>query len=504
MVIMTNHGGKVFLVGAGPGDPGLLTVRGAECLARADVVLYDYLASPLLLRHTAPHAELVCLGRHGGRLMSQEEVSRLMVEHAAAGKLVVRLKGGDPGIFGRVAEEATGLNSAGIPFEIVPGITTAVAAGSYAGVTLTDRDHASCVAFVTGREQAGKDAADGLDYAALAKFPGTLVFYMGVTTAPHWSQALIDGGKPGDTPVAMVRCCSLPTQEQWTCRLDEVAKVLAPAKVRPPVVVIVGPVVAHEKLARWFTSRPLFGKTVLVTRAEHQADTMANRLEDLGAAVLRQPAIEITPPDDWTPVDTAIDELDEYDWLVFSSRNGVTHFLDRIREQGLDWRALGGVKLAAIGPATADALAERDLQVDLKPTEYRAEALAAELAPNARGQRFLLLRASRGREVLAETLREAGGVVDQVVVYNSADVTQSDSHTASLLADGKIDWITVTSSAIARSLVGMFGDALRKAKLAAISPLTAGVLDELGHSAAAVADEYTIDGVVDAILAARL
>lgn len=499
---MTDHIGKVFLVGAGPGDPGLLTVRGAECLAQADVVLYDYLASPLLLRHTSPQAERICLGRHGGRIMSQQEVSRLMVAHAAAGELVVRLKGGDPGIFGRVAEEAVELTEAGIPFEIVPGITTAVAAGSYAGITLTDREHASCVAFVTGREQAGKHEADGLDYAALAKFPGTLVFYMGITTAPHWSQALLAGGKPGDTPVAIVRWCSRPTQEQWTCRLDEVADVLAPGKVRPPAIVIVGPVVAHEKLAAWFTNRPLFGKTILVTRAEHQADTMCSRLEELGAAVLRQPAIDISAPADWAPVDTAIDELDEYDWLVFSSRNGVEYFLDRIRQQGLDWRALSGVKLAAIGPATAQALAERDLDVDLKPAEYRAEALAAELSPTAKGQRFLLLRASRGREVLADTLRSAGGEVDQVVVYNSFDVTEPDAQVASALAAGDVDWITVTSSAIARSLVQLFGEQLHRTKLAAISPLTAGVLDQLGYPASAVAKQYTIDGVVDAILAA--
>lgn len=490
----------MYLVGAGPGDPGLLTVRGAECLAAADVVLYDYLASPQLLRHAKGASELVCLGRHGtGRLMTQAEVNKLMVARAREGRVVVRLKGGDPGIFGRLAEEAAALNEAGVALEVVPGVTTATAAGTYAGITLTDREHASCVAFVTGREKPGKAGNDLLDYNALARFPGTLVFYMGVTTAPEWSRALIAGGKPADTPVAIVRHCSLPTQQQWTCRLDEVAELLAPGKMRPPVIVIVGQVAIDESLGSWFTSRPLFGQTVLVTRPEHQAESLATQLAELGAAVLVQPAIEIAEPDDWAAVDRAIAELDTYQWLVFSSRNGVDYFLHRLRQQGKDLRALAGVKLAAIGAATSQALAEWNLQVDVAPQQYRAEALAAELTPAAEGARFLLIRASRGREVLADELTAAGGQVDQVVAYWSSDVEAADPAVAEALSEGRIDWVTATSSSIARSVVALFGGDLAQTKLVAISPLTAGVLAEAGHPAAAVAEVYTSEGVVAAI-----
>jgi uroporphyrinogen III methyltransferase / synthase len=500
---MQNKLGNVYLVGAGPGDPRLLTLRGADCLARADVVLYDYLASADLLRHTRRQALRICLGRHGaGRLMTQADVNRLLVEHALAGKTVVRLKGGDPSIFGRLSEEAAALTAAGVPFEVVPGITTAVAAGAYAGITLTDRDHASCAAFVTGRERAGKDDADALDYMALARFPGTLVFYMGVTTAPEWSQALLANGKPAETPVAIVRHCSLPTQQTWTCRLDEVAERLAPGVVRPPVVVIVGDVVQEQGLTEWFTARPLFGQTVLVTRPAHQSDAMAERLLELGAGVLYQPAIEIGPPADWAPVDRVIEDLAQFDWLVFSSRNGVEHFLNRVRALGNDWRRFVGVKLAAIGSATAAALAERDLAVDVHPDEYRAEALAEALAPIAKGKRFLLLRASRGREVLAESLATAGGTVQQVVVYESCDVTTADDETIDAMAAGRIEWVTATSSSIARALVNLFGASLSKTKLVAISPLTGGVLTDLGYPPAAVAEDFTGDGVIEAIVRA--
>lgn len=500
---MSNPTGKVYLVGAGPGDPGLLTVRGAQCLAAADVVLYDYLASPDLLRHATRATELVCLGRHGsGRLMSQQEVNELMVAKAGEGRVVVRLKGGDPGIFGRLAEEAAALAAADIPYEVVPGITTATAAGTYAGITITDREHASCVAFVTGREKPGKRGDHLLDYESLARFPGTLVFYMGVTTAADWSQALIAGGKSPATPVAMVRHCSLPTQQSWTCRLDEVADVLAPGEVRPPVVIIVGEVTRERSLCDWFVQRPLFGQTVLVTRPEHQSDSLARELSNLGAAVMVQPAIEIADPEDWAPVDRAIDQLASYHWLVFSSRNGVDYFFQRLRQQGKDLRALAGLKLAAIGSATSQALAAWNLQVDLEPQEYRAEALAAELAPHAAGARFLLLRASRGREVLADELRQAGGEVEQVVVYSSSDTAAADPSIAEALAEGRIDWVTATSSSIARSVVALFGEQLADTKLVAISPLTAGVLADLGHPAAAVAQHYTSEGVVEAIRAA--
>jgi uroporphyrinogen III methyltransferase/synthase len=515
---MTAKTGKVYLVGAGPGDPGLLTVRGAECLGAADVVLYDYLAEPQLLAHAPPGAEFVCLGRHGqGRMMTQVEINQFMVRHARQGRTVVRLKGGDPMIFGRVADELAALAEAGVPHEIVPGITAAQAAGSHAGICLTHRDQASCVTLVTGQESSDKGADEQLDYKALAQVPGTLVFYMGVTTAPRWSRALVEHGKPPQTPVAIVRRASLPDQETVFTTLAEVGEVIARHRLRPPAVIIVGDVAGEAGAVSWFTSRPLFGRTVLVTRpagsvpifgsekmgTDPLSHKMPQRLRRLGAAVVCQPAIEITEPRDWGPVDAAIARLDAFDWLVFSSSNGVRYFLTRLMALGHDLRVLGGRRLAAIGPGTAEVLAECHLSVDVQPEMYRAEALAEALAPHAKGQRFLLARASRGREVLPATLAAAGGIVEQVVVYESRDVQRPDETVARATAAGQIDWTTVTSSAIARSLVKMFGDALRKTRLAAISPISAGVLRELGHEPAVVADRYTIDGVVDAILTAE-
>jgi len=469
------------------------------------VVLYDYLAGTRLLELARPDAQLYCLGRHGqGKLWTQQEINQRMVDLALAGRIVARLKGGDPGIFGRLAEETAALAAAGVPFEIVPGVTTAAAAGAYAGVTVTHREMASCVAFVTGQEKTGKvDSA--IDFAALAKFPGTLVIYMGVTTAEHWSSQLIANGKPADTPVVLVRRCTLPDQTTLDCKLGEVdaalrADPVSGEKVRPPLVAIVGDVARREEMSDWFTNRPLFGQTVLVTRPAQQTADMAGRLRDLGAEVLVQPAIEIGPPADWSDVDAAIETLAEFDSVAFSSRNGVEFFLNRLFAIGYDVRALGGIRLAAIGPATAAALREFSLNADLHPEEYRAEALAEALANESAGKRMLLIRASRGREVLAEQLTAAGARVEQVVVYRSQDVKQLPTPIVEAVAAGRVDWITVTSSAIARSLVRLLGENLRQTQLAAISPLTAGVLAEEGHEAAVVADQYTADGVIDAIL----
>jgi uroporphyrinogen III methyltransferase / synthase len=509
--------GKVYLVGAGPGDPGLITLRGVECLRQADLVLYDYLVNPEILDHARATAELVCLGRHGrGRIMSPAEVNERMIRGAQAGQTVVRLKSGDSLIFARAAEERQALAAAGLPFEIVPGITAALAAGSYAGIPLTDRDAASAVALVTGHEDDEKPSRP-LDYAALAAFPGTLVFYMGVTSAPHWTRSLIDAGKAADTPAAIVRRCSWPDQVTFRCTLSRVADELAAHGMRPPVIVIVGDVAAAEPAARWFTDRPLFGQRVLVTRPAGQADDLRHRLAALGAEVLLQPAIEIADPPDWSPVDAALAGMAQngpnqigtahYDWLVFSSANGVRYLLDRLLETGGDVRRLGGVRLAAIGPGTAEELAHYHLRADLVPGEFRAESLAEALSAAAAGKRFLLARASRGREVLADQLRDAGAAVDQVVVYTSRDVSRAEPAVAELLAAGRIDWITVTSSAIARSLVAMFGQPqasdLKGAKLASISPVTSATLRDLGYEPAAEAHEYTMAGLVEAMLQAK-
>jgi len=490
--------GKVYLVGAGPGDPGMITVRGAACLAKAHVVLYDYLANPLILSH-APKAELLCVGKHGQtKIWTQSDINNRLIKLAQQGQVVVRLKGGDPAVFARGAEEAAALAAEGIAYEIVPGVTAALAAGSFAGAPITHRDYASAAALITGQEQPGKQESL-LDYEALARFPGTLVFYMGVTTVDAWTAALLQAGKSGDTPALIVRRCSMPDQQSIFCPLAEVANEIHRRRLRPPAIVIVGDAVQAAPALSWFDKRPLFGRKVLVTRPNHQADGLADPLRELGAEVLLQPAIEISEPTDWSPVDAALSQVQSYDWLVFSSKNGVNATLDRLRSLGRDLRALGGVKLATVGQATADALRAYHLEPDLVPERFIADELAAALAQDASGKRFLLLRASRGREVLAETLTAAGAIVEQVVVYNSTDAPAPDPKISAALAAGEIDWVTVTSSAIARSLGTMFGASLKKTRLATISPQTTSALAELGLAPAAEATQYDMSGVVAAI-----
>jgi uroporphyrinogen III methyltransferase / synthase len=494
--------GRVYLVGGGPGDPGLLTVRGKQCLERAEIVLYDYLVNPRILAHAA-RAQQVCLGRHGrDRLLEQDEINAQLVQLAASGLVVVRLKGGDPAIFGHLAEEVAALRAAEIDYEIVPGVTAASAAASYAGIPLTQRDAASAVAFVTGQEGLGKESH--LDYRRLADFPGTLVLYMGVTTVRHWTTGLMAAGKPAHTPVACIKRASWPDQETLQTTLGDLADKINQVRIRPPAVFIVGDVASLTGTLDWFSRRPLAGRTVVVTRPLGGDDPLTERLTELGANVLAQPAIEIGPPADWRPLDSAIDRLPQFDWLVFASANGVTAFVERLLAGPRDLRALASLRLAAVGPGTAEALARYHLRADLIPSEYcaegLAEALVAELARGA-GRRFLLVRASRGREVLAEQLRAADAVVEEVVAYTSRDVTLPDAGVAERLAAGQVDWITVTSSAIARSLAGLLGGASTRAKLASISPITSAALRSQGLEPAAEADQSTLNGLVAAILA---
>jgi uroporphyrinogen III methyltransferase/synthase len=504
--------GRVYLVGGGPGDPGLVTLRAVELLRRADVVLYDYLVNPAILSHCRQDAILVSLGRHGtGRVKTQDEINELLKSFAEESAVVVRLKSGDPMVFARAAEELDYLVRHHIEFEIVPGVTAGFAAASYGGIPVTQRDAASAVALVTGRESETREGnaregeapaepyASSLDYEGLARFPGTLVFYMGVTTAEHWSQALVAAGKPATTPVAILRRVSRPDQKRIDTTLAGVAPAVKQNKLRPPVVFIVGDVAAHGADWSWFDKRPLFGQKVLVTRPAHQAADLAQPLAELGAEVLLQPAIEIRPLRLSDTGDRLLDSLDKFDWLVFSSTNGVRHFFERLTYIERDLRALGHIKIAAIGPGTADELARYHLKADLVPDEFRAESLAQALKGAATGKRFLLVRASRGREVLAEELAKAGGIVEQTVVYESVDVEQPDSAIAEQISAGKIDWTTVTSSAIARSLAQMFGDSLKKTKLVSISPITSATLRELGFEPGAEAKQYTMAGVVTAI-----
>lgn len=490
--------GTLYLVGAGPGDPGLITCRGVECLRRADLVLYDYLVNPALL-HFAEKAEKVSLGHHSlQRCMTQEEINRRVRDAVAAGKEVVRLKSGDPCIFGRTADEAELLRQEGIPVVVVPGVTAGLAVSAYANIPLTHADHASAVAIVTGQQSTTHDVRP-LDYRQLAAFPGPLIVYMGVRSADKWSRDLLAAGKAPDTPVAIVRRCSWNTQTTVNTRLDELPQAIARQNIRPPAVIVVGEVAAYASPANWFTGRPLFGQTVMITRPEHQSHELRELLQEQGANVIEQPAISIEPPEDWSAVDRTIEALGQFDAVAFSSANGVRFFLDRLLALGEDVRALGTARLAAIGPGTAAALAEYRLRADLLPDTYRAESLAQAIIGRLSGGRVLLIRASRGRETLAEMLTAAGFQVEQVVAYRSRDVEAAAVDIAEQLRRGAIDWITVTSSAIARALVRMFSEDLHRAKLASISPITSATLRELGHWPALEAREYTMGGLVEVL-----
>jgi uroporphyrinogen III methyltransferase/synthase len=492
------------LIGAGPGAAGLITLRGVECLRRADVVLYDYLVNSVLLKHAPPYATLVCTGKHGvSRIWNQDEINQELVRLAGEGKTVARLKGGDPAVFGRVAEEMAFLRRHGITYEVVPGVTAAFAASSYAGIPITHRGLASAVALITGQEGHGK-VDPSIDYLALATFPGTLVFYMGVTTVKHWAQALLEGGKPADTPAVIIRRCSLPDQLKVQTTLGELSDQLTPAsRIRPPVIVIIGSVASFGDTLSWFEKRPLFGRTVLVTRPAAQAAPLIGDLEELGAQVYCQPAIAIEPVEDWSVVDRAIEQLPEFDWLVFTSKNGVDAFFSRLWNTGRDARALAGVRVAAVGPGTRDAVNQFYVQVDAQPETFHGEHLAEAMKAGVRDKRVLIVRTNRGRDVVPRQLAAAGAQVTQVVAYLSVDVTAADAEVTELLKAGKVDWITVTSSAIARSLKGMFGDLLQQARLVSISPITTAKMLELGLDVAAEAQEATMGGIVEAIVRAE-
>lgn len=503
--------GRVYFVGAGPGDPGLLTLRGFQCLQKADLVIADRLVHPRIFQYVRASAEIFYCCQHGQtaatpqerKFCHREEIVSKMIQEAQKGKVVIRLKGGCPELFARQSEELALLRQAGIPYEIVPGITAGLAAAAYAEIPLTDSELSSAVALATGHERSGKQGLP-LDYETLAQFPGTLVVYMGGGTARQWSEALLRGGRSPQTPVAIIRRCTWPDQQTIRCQLGNLPETIAAHQVQPPAVIIVGEVVSRAPETPWFQARPLFGQRILLTRPEEQSQDLADQLAELGADVLIQPAIRIADPPDWRPVDEALARLGDFDWVVFSSANGVRYFLDRLLQTGGDLRRFGRVRLAAIGPGTAAQLVQYHLRADLVPEEFQAEALAEALLQTLgdppSGKRVLLVRASRGRPVLAEMLQSAGVEVHQIVAYTSADVTEPVLEIAQALADGAIHWVTVTSSSIARSLVQMFGEDLRKAKLASISPITSGVLRELGYAPAVEAKHYTLPGLVEALL----
>jgi uroporphyrinogen III methyltransferase/synthase len=471
----------------------------------ADVVIYDNLVPVRMLDHAPPSAERICVTELGPCHVERiGPIQRRLIEAARQGKCVVRLKGGDPLLFGRGAEEAEALSESGIPFEIVPGVTAALGIAAHAGIPLTHRDCASAVALVTGHENPEK-GEPGLDWANLAHFPGTLVIYMGLARLATIARTLIELGKPGSTPAAVVRAGTTGDQRILVAPLCDIGGAAQAAGLTSPALVVIGPVVELRRYLAWHDKLPLSGRCILVCRPRGQDAESVPRLEELGAVALSMPVIEIRSPADWGPVDAAIDRLADFHWLVFTSVNGVHGFLKRLPERGRDLRALGHLSLGAIGPATAAALREYHLESDVMPDEYRSEGLATALKPHVAGKRVLLARADRGRDVLPDQLRSVAEVC-QVAVYSQVDVAQADPVILQQLRTGEIDDVVLTSANIARALARLLDDACQErlrsgqTRIVSISPVTSATVKELGWPVTAEATEYTMNGVVQALV----
>jgi uroporphyrinogen III methyltransferase / synthase len=497
----------IYLVGSGPGDPGLFTLKGVWCMQEADAIVYDRLAPRALLGYAKPDAEKIYVGKKPGNpTMSQEEINNVLVEKGRAGMKVVRLKGGDPYIFGRGGEEALALRRAGLPFEVVPGVTSGVAAPAYAGIPVTHRNVATSVAFVTGHEDPTKGSRD-VDWERLSNGADTLVLYMGVGRLEEISEGLIEAGRAPDTPVACVRWGTLPEQRTITGPLQDIADRVAEAGLKPPAIIIIGDVVAlRERGLDWYERRPLFGRRVVVTRARTQAGELSRDLEKLGAEVHEFPTIEIIPPEDFGPLDAAIRDLDSFGLIAFTSVNGVEAFLKRLQYHGLDLRAVPrDAKVAAIGPATAERIQGAGLRVDVVPEEYRAEALIEALGAHPlAGEHVLIPRAKVAREVLPEKLREAGAEVVVPPAYESAPSSEGKEEVSLRLQRGEIDCVTFTASSTVENLVGAFGaeEAARLldgTRVVCIGPITADTARKHGIRVDAQAKEYTIPGLIEAV-----
>ena len=500
--------GVVFLVGAGPGDPGLLTLRGGELLVTCDAIVYDSLANPALLALASAvereiPVELYDVGKRGGVVESsrQDDINALLVGLAREGKRVVRLKGGDPFVFGRGGEEAQALAAAGVRFEIVPGVTAGVAAAAYAGIPVTHRGIATSVTLVTGHEDPAR-AASGTDWSALARAGGTIVLYMGVQTLPRIVDALRSGGLSGDTPAAVVQWGTHPHQRTATATLATICDTIAREKLSAPVITIIGDVVALRDDIAWFDRRPLFGKRVVVTRARSQAASISERLTAAGATVIEMPAtrIELLNP---APLRAALGRMKQFSWIAFTSQNAVRIFWEQLRTVGLDARALAGAKLAAVGPATAEALLGYGLAVDVAPDRFVAEALLDVLRGrrDIGGARVLYATAEGARETLQLGLQELGAVVERVNLYRSVLDGTGAEELRSRLFDEGADLVTFTSASSVTNFIDAVGrDAARKAPAASIGPVTTQAARAAGLDVVVEASDSTIPGLVNAVV----
>jgi uroporphyrinogen III methyltransferase/synthase len=485
---------KVYLVGAGPGDPDLITLKGRRALERADCVLYDYLANERLLSYAPAHAERIYVGKKRAKQeMSQDEISTLLIEHARRGRTVVRLKGGDPFIFGRGGEEMEALAAAGIPFEIVPGVTTALGLAAYTGVPLTHREHTSAVTFVTGHR------VEAIDWAKVGATE-TIVLFMGLVNFAAIARELITSGRSPETPAMIVRWATRPDQETLVGTLGTLPALATERGVKPPATIVIGEVVTLRERFSWFEKLPLFGKRVAITRDRKQAPELAGPLEELGAEAILLPSIEVQPAADFTALDQAIARLRTYDWLIFTSVNGVRFFIERLDASHRDLRALSA-KICAIGSATAEAIQALHLKVDLMPQEYVAESLLdAFTEEHLAGRRILLPRAAVARDLVPTELMRREAHVDVVEAYRTVAPADLAEHAAAVLAR-KPDWITFTSSSTVKNLAkAVEPGALKGVKIASIGPITSRTIHECGWEVDAEANPHTMVGLVEAMI----
>jgi uroporphyrinogen III methyltransferase/synthase len=498
---MSDAPGIVYLVGAGPGDPGLMTVRSLDLIVAADVIIHDRLIPAEALAAARPDTELLYVGKEpGDASVPQDDIEDLMIERAREGKLVVRLKGGDPFVFGRGGEEAEALAEAGIPFEVVPGVTAGVGAPAYAGVPVTHRDDASAVAFVTGHEDPDKEDST-LDYDALARFPGTLVFYMGVKALPGIAESLVAAGRSPDEPAIVIERGTFPGQRIVSAPLSEIAGAAGEAEIRPPSVTVVGPVAARRERIAWFEGRPLHGKRVVVTRARAQASELARRLGALGAEPIELPAIRIEPRIDSDEVRRAVESLHTYALVCLTSTNGVHLLFEAMAAQGRDARALANASVAAIGAGTEMALAQHGVIADIVPERFVAEELVKALDRlQLDGKPVLVARAAEAREVLPDALRKRGAQVDVVALY---DTVAEQPDPAALERAREADFVTFTSSSTVRNFIEATGNGVPPgAKVISIGPVTSQTAREAGLTVDIEAERHDIDGLVEALLQA--
>jgi uroporphyrinogen III methyltransferase/synthase len=499
----------VYLIGAGPGDPGLITARGLERLSAADVVLFDSLVHSRLLRHARADAEKIDVGGASPQPVEQEAICYLLADKAREGKTVARLKWGDPFVFDRGGAEALFLHEQGVRFEVIPGIPAGIAVPTYAGVPITYPGGGDTLTFVRGHEDGGK-SRESVDWGSLARLDGTIVCYAGPDRVPQIAASLLSHGRAPDEPAALVYDGTLPTQSTVAATLEDVARIPRDGKERRPAVLIVGRVAGLRDHLRWFDVRPLFGRRVLVTRPREQAGELVERLESTGADVVEAPMIRILPPDDYGPLDDACRRVGAFQWVVFPSVNAVEAFITRLLRTPRDLRALAGVKLCAIGSSTSERLARHGLKVDVVPAEYRSEAIVRAVAEagDVRGLKVLLPHTDIGRELIADELRKLGAEVTEVVAYRTVAAEpgrEGEPDIYRMLLERRIDVVTFTSASGVRNFVRVLGaepaaDLLRATVVASIGPVTADAAAEYGITTTIVPAHFTVSGLVDAIV----